>query len=314
MVTTGSLDWLQTLADNTRVRLLRLLHGNELSVSELCAVVQLPQSTVSRHLRVLAADGWVANRKNGTNHLYRIDASAWCDSRTQLWQWVHGQADSHSLRHDSERLQQVLAQRSLSERFFSNSAEQWDRLRVELFGKQIDAFVLAASLNSDKRVGELGCGSAPLCKLVAPYVAEAVGVDNSEAMLAQAKQRLASDGKLPTNIRLMQAELTSTPLPNDCLDIAWMVLVLPYIDEPQAVLQEASRVLKRGSRLVIVDLLPHDREEYQQEMGHVRLGTSRDLLDEWMTGTDLQLQNHIALPPDPEVRGPALFAAIAHKS
>ncbi|MEZ6081397.1 MAG: metalloregulator ArsR/SmtB family transcription factor [Pirellulaceae bacterium] len=70
MVNLAPLEWLQTLADATRVRLLLMLEQQELSVSELCGIVQLPQSTVSRHLKVLSADGWIVNRHEGTNQLY----------------------------------------------------------------------------------------------------------------------------------------------------------------------------------------------------------------------------------------------------
>src|SRR5687768_6078134 len=66
--TLAPLDWLQTLADPTRVRLLRLLEREELSVSELCLTLQLPQSTVSRHLKLLASEAWVSSRRDGTNH------------------------------------------------------------------------------------------------------------------------------------------------------------------------------------------------------------------------------------------------------
>ena len=111
MASTASLDWLQTLADSTRVRLLRLLEHGEMSVSELCSVVQLPQSTVSRHLKVLAADAWIANRREGTNHLYRLEGDAWCEARNDLWAWVRRQADSPTTSQDYQRMRRVLAQR-----------------------------------------------------------------------------------------------------------------------------------------------------------------------------------------------------------
>jgi len=45
------LSWMGTLSDPTRLRLLRLLERHELGVAEFCDVLQLPQSTVSRHLK-----------------------------------------------------------------------------------------------------------------------------------------------------------------------------------------------------------------------------------------------------------------------
>src|SRR3954469_14991273 len=88
--------WMDALADTTRLRLLRLLERHELGVIELCDVVQLPQSTVSRHLRVLSDDGWVRSPRHGTTNLYRmlldeLDATPrrlWLLAREQTAQWA----------------------------------------------------------------------------------------------------------------------------------------------------------------------------------------------------------------------------------
>ncbi len=307
MVNSASLEWLQTLADATRVRLLLLLQHHELSVSELCGIVQLPQSTVSRHLRVLAAEHWIVNRREGTNQLYRLDADVWEPARQELWNWMQGQADTLTTGQDRQRLVQVLSERSRSEAFFSSTAEQWDHLRAELFGAQLDSFVLAASLDRRAIVAELGCGSAPLSHLVAPYVQQVIAIDNSAAMLAAAKQRLCG----LKNVRLEHSSLTELSLETNTLDLAWLVLVLPYLSEPVKVLQEAARVLKPECPLVLVDLLPHERLGYRQEMGHLRMGVEREELDEWLCQAGLSLWHYQQLPPDPRAKGPGLFIAVA---
>ena len=61
------------LADETRGRMLACLDGVELSVLELCDSLALPQSTASRHLKLLADAGWVAARRNGTTRPLRAD-------------------------------------------------------------------------------------------------------------------------------------------------------------------------------------------------------------------------------------------------
>lgn len=307
VVATASLDWLTTLADATRVRLLCLLEQEELSVSELCSVVQLPQSTVSRHLKVLIADQWLASRRDGTNHLYRIDRSLWNENRDSLWQWVRQQADSPTTELDQQRLAGVLAERSRSEVFFSSAAEQWDKLRVELFGKQLDAVAMAACLPSNAVVGELGCGSAPLCQLVAPFVETAYAIDNSVAMLSAARSSLAHYN----NVHLRSGTLTDLPLEDSILDAAWLVLVLAYLPDPVAVLREVARVLKPNRSLVMVDLLPHERTAYKLEMGHLRLGVNREVLTDWLEQAGLKLMRYFPIPPDSQAKGPALFSAVA---
>ena len=66
-------DRLGILADPTRGRLLLLLEGHDLAVGELCSVLQQPQSTVSRHLKVLADNGWLKSWRDGTSRRYRLE-------------------------------------------------------------------------------------------------------------------------------------------------------------------------------------------------------------------------------------------------
>src|SRR5438094_7787022 len=79
------LAWMESLADPTRLRLLRLLERHELGVAELCDVLQLPQSTVSRHLKILADQKWARGRRQGTNHLYRALLDELDPAARRLW-------------------------------------------------------------------------------------------------------------------------------------------------------------------------------------------------------------------------------------
>jgi ubiquinone/menaquinone biosynthesis C-methylase UbiE/DNA-binding transcriptional ArsR family regulator len=307
----GTLDWLQTLADATRVRLLAILSRDEFSVGELCTIVQLPQSTVSRHLKVLSEDGWIDHRREGTNQYYTVGLERWCEARRELWGWVTSQQiSSLTLSQDETRMHSIISARSRSEAFFSSSAEQWDQLRVDLFGSQLDSFVLAASLPADSVVVELGCGSAPLAQLTAPLAKQVYAVDNSQAMLTAARHRLAGFG----NVKLIQSSLTNLPLTDGCCDLAWMVLVLPYVEHPEQVLAESARILKPDASLIVMDLLPHERGSYRQVMGHLRLGQDRGELEQWFEQAGLQLTRYYQLPPDSTAKGPALFVASGKRS
>ena len=122
--------WMTSLADPTRVRALRLLERQELSVAELCDVMQLPQSTVSRHLKVLGDDGWLAGRRDGTSRFYAL-ADGLPAAARRLWSLTREQVgETGAARSDEQRLQRALtARQSRSEAFFASSAAHWDRLR-----------------------------------------------------------------------------------------------------------------------------------------------------------------------------------------
>src|ERR1700682_3682351 len=120
--------------------------------------------------------------------------------------------------------------------------------------------------------GDLGCGSGQMSAALAPFVGRVIAVDASAAMLQAAKRRLSAFD----NVDLRRGELEALPIDDRALDVATLMLVLHHVPEPERALAEVARVLKPGGRLILVDMLPHDRDRYRQQMGHVWLGFSED--------------------------------------
>ena len=300
---------LTSLGEPTRARLLLLLEGQELTVSELCAVLQAPQSTVSRHLKSLSDAGWVATRPEGTRRFYRVDRDAVTASMRKLWLAVREEvAGSPAAVQDRTRLAPVLARRrSRSEEFFRSEAGGWDRVRDELFGAGFYLQALPGLLDPAWTVGDLGCGTGRVAEALAPFVARVVAVDGSDAMLAEARRRLAGRG----NIDLRRGELEALPVEDASLDAAVLALVLHHLPEPARVLREVARVLQPGGRVLVIDMLPHDREELANRMGHVWLGFGQDAMAAHLAEAGFESTRVVPLPADPAARGPALFAAAA---
>src|SRR5581483_11865225 len=121
---------------STRCRMLLVLEQRELTVSELCVVLQLPQSTVSRHLKVLSEAGLLQSRREATSRYYSLALESAGGGAAELWPLVRREfADRPAAAQDSRRLARVLAARgALSREFFAATAAQWDELRDELFG------------------------------------------------------------------------------------------------------------------------------------------------------------------------------------
>ncbi len=302
------LGWMASLGDVTRVRALRLLERHELSVAELCDVLQLPQSTVSRHLKVLSDDGWVESRRDGTSRLYAMAEGRPPPAR-RLWTLLREQVgEDGQAASDDQRLERVLAaRRTRSQAFFATSAGHWDKLRGELFGPGLEVPLLAGLLDEAWTVADLGCGTGGLLEALSPFVASVVGVDSSAAMLSAARKRTA---RLP-NVRLERGAMEALPLDDASLDAALVVLVLHHLPEPARALAEAARVLRPGGRLVVMDMQPHDRAEYKAQMGHVWLGFGAAQLERWLAEAGFGAARVRPLPPSPNVRGPPLFVATA---
>jgi ArsR family transcriptional regulator len=320
------LDSFSALADPTRCRMLWLLDQQELTVSELCAVLQLPQSTVSRHLKTLSDVDWVSSRRDGTSRYYALAVNGQSANghgpaaarqtpksvTAQIWALTRAQlADRPGVEQDRRRLERVLARRSeTSQQFFASSAGQWDRLRAELFGDDFALRALIGLMPADWTVADLGCGTGAMLAGLAPHVERVIGVDASEEMLAAARYRLRD----VSNVELKRGSLEAVPIDDASVDAATMMLVLHHLASPAAAIAEAARILRPGGRLLIVDMAPHDREEYRQQMGHVWLGFSDEQIKRLLTHSGLGAPRVLALPPDEDAKGPGLFAASAQKT
>ena len=305
------LDHMTALSDPTRCRMLLLLEKHELTVSELCSVLQLPQSTVSRHLKTLADDGWVTSRRDGTSRFYTMPVVDLDAGAARLWPLISEQVTStRGAEQDERRLRSVLSRRrAKSQEFFASAAGGWDRLRGELFGDEFFLWAVLGLIDPTLVVGDLGCGTGQLTEVVAPHVTRVISVDGSDDMLEAARERLSG----ATNVDIRRGELESLPIESGELDVAMLSLVLHYSPEPPRALAEVGRVMRTGGRVLVVDMLPHDREEYQQQMGHVWLGFSEGQTTRLLTGAGFENVRVRMLPVDPDAKGPALFAAMAVK-
>lgn len=305
------LRWMQSLADPIRLRLMRLLERHELGVLELCDILQLPQSTVSRHLKVLADDGWVRSQRRGTANLYRV-APAELDARSRrLWLLAKEQTENWpAVAQDRLRLARRLAsRRKQSQEFFAGAANQWDKLRRDLYGSAFGFSAMLALLPSNWVVADLGCGTGHVAEMLAPAVGRVIGVDNSPAMLRAARRRTAA----AANVEFRAGDLEALPIDSASCDAALLILALTYVAEPTIVLREAARVVRPDGRLVVVDLLPHARDDFRRELNQQHPGFDPDVMATMLTAAGLQPTGTRPLDPEPQAKGPALFLATAKR-
>ena len=303
------LERLSTLSDLGRLRLLRLLEREELSVGELARALQLPQSTVSRHLKVLHERGWVGKRSAGTASLYRLDAGALGPEEAALWTLARQQlGTSPTLTGDDARLAEVLTERRGDSRaFFGRLGGEWDELRGELFGGDFTAEALLSFVSPAWTIADLGCGTGNAVERLAPIVKKVVAIDREPAMLDAARRRLERFD----NIEFRAGDLLDLPLDDASVDAVMVFLVLHHLPDPAAAVAEMARVLRPGGVVMIVDMVLHDRDLYRHTMGHVHLGFDESTIAGWLPDTGLSHLTYRRLRPDTTARGPGLFVATA---
>jgi SAM-dependent methyltransferase/DNA-binding transcriptional ArsR family regulator len=304
--TTGLARALELLSEPVRVRMVDALALDELTVNELVRILQLPQPTVSRHLKALQVAGWLQRRTVGTATLTRLDPAHLSEPVATLIGLVRDDP-ARAAERDADRARQalVLAEREADAgAFFSRVASGWDSLRDQLFGRQFLASTMAALLPRGAAVVDLGCGPGEVLELLAPFAARVTGIDREPSMLAAARNRLAAH----SNVALHEALLERLPLPDASADIALLVLVLHHLAAPDAALREAARILRDDGRLIVVDMQPHT-SDVLRTFGHRHRGFSRDTLGAFAAPSGLFVDRYAALRPDGDAQGPPLFIA-----
>ncbi len=306
------LRWMASLADATRLRLLRLVQRHELGVSDLCEVLQLPQSTVSRHLKLLGDEGWTVSRRRGTTNLYRMVLDELEPAQRQMWLLAREQTEGWAaLDQDKLRVAERLRQRSdEAKSFFDSAAEQWGQMREAMYGPTFGVQALLALLPSGWTVADLGCGTGALAFELSRHVGRVIGVDNAPAMLDAARRR-TGDKK---NIELRQGDLESLPIEDDECDAAMMVLVLTYLVEPASALREMARVIRPGGKAVIVDVMRHDREGFRREMGQQNMGYEPAEVCLLLEEAGLTSCCCTPIAPHADAKGPALLLCTGEKA
>jgi ArsR family transcriptional regulator len=250
----------KALADTNRLRILTILERGPLNVSEICSVLRLEQSNVSRHLGVLLNAGMV--RKEGRSGwvYYRLDRSDGYVS--SLLEAVHrGRRSLAAYGTDMGELARCYRSRVDSSReFFDGVADDWPRISDLLPDPAEYMDSVLRMLGTPGRLLDVGCGRGFLLERLASVAGSVLGVDNSDRMLSSARELIADLGiGEVAEVRLGDAE--HLPVADRSVDAVLIHMVLHHAGEPAAVLREAGRVLESGGSCVVVELCRHDSQE-----------------------------------------------------
>ncbi len=308
------------LGDPTRLRMLRLLAGTELSVMELAEVTQLAQSRVSNHLKLLRDEGIVHERREGAWRHYRVETDRLPNGTGELWAAIGAswEGDDQGLA-DEARLRDVLARRHARDgRFFDAIAGEWDDVRAELFGDSIARQILRAFVPSNFVVADIGAGTGYLFEIFGDRPRRIVAIDNNAAMLAVARRKVASLGL--KNVVFREGDAHKPPLKRNEADLVTFLMVLHHLEDPAAAVASAARGLKPGGRMLVVDFVRHQATWLRDTMQHRHLGFDRETIAASCEAAGMALRDWSVLPGKrwvtPEgrkVRVPDGFMALAEK-
>ena len=278
---------LEASGEVTRLRLLALLADAELTVSELVTILGQSQPRISRHLKLLTDAGLAERHREGAWAFFHLaDRTPAADLARDIIRRIDP-ADA-VLSGDRARLAEVRRARSeQAAAYFAAQAKDWDKLRSlhvaeETVEAAIRDIIGAHHLHA---VLDLGTGTGRMLELLAPLADRAVGVDSSPAMLNLARTRLERTGL--RNVQLRQGDIYALPIERDAYDLVIIHQVLHYLDDPSRALREATRALRPGGRLIVVDFAPHAQEFLREQHAHRRLGFARDEIDSFLREASL---------------------------
>ncbi len=315
----GLLAALRAAAEPTRLRIVALLAGGELTVSELVRVLGQSQPRISRHLKLLTVAGLLTRHREGSWVFYRLADDAPGDgpgnSRgstpgAEVARHLNallpdtggaggGEAD-RVLAQDLDRLEDVKRARAeAAAAYFRDNAESWDKLRsLHIDEAEVEQAIGRLFPETGiENLLDLGTGTGRILELLGPRARRGTGIDLSREMLSVARANLDRAGR--GNCHVRQGDLYQLPFAANAFDAVTLHQVLHFLDEPGRAVAEAARVLAPGGRFLIADFAPHDLESLRQVHEHRRLGFAGDEIRAWFVHAGLTLKDTVSLAGEP---------------
>ncbi|MFT7619580.1 MAG: SAM-dependent methyltransferase [Planctomycetota bacterium] len=269
------------LADTNRLRMLQLLSSEELTVTELAQLLNMPQSRVSSQLKRIKTVFALCERQEGRKSFLSLpDDQA---AEPALAAYSQTVRESRQGRLDQEALAQLVKQRESND---ASLRSQGGLGNHELPGRTWEGFARALmTLIPSQRVLDVGVGEGEMTMLLAGFSSVVHAVDPDKSQLSRLQAKAKSSGI--SNLICHEGLVEDLPLADASVDLVVVSQLLHLIDDPQGAIRECVRVLDEGGRLIVLDLLSHNEDWVREKFGHKSRGFSMDQLRKFLTTTKL---------------------------
>jgi ArsR family transcriptional regulator len=291
---------LRAAGEPTRLRILLMLDGSELTVSEICRVLAQSQPRVSRHLKLLCDAGLLVRQAEATSAYYRHAQSPFARQFLASLNALVGD-DTDVIARDQAELARIRASRAeLAARSFERIALEEEVLRGRAVNQPAveQAMIALAAEQPIDRLLDIGTGTGRVLELFSPHINDGTGIELSREMLNLARTQLEAKQLAHCSVRYGNAYDLDVEVGS--VGLAVLHHVLHFLDEPARAIEQAARAVWAGGRLLIVDFAPHHLEALRVDHGHHRLGFSDEEVVGWCLSAGLATVsvNHVA-PPRP---------------
>ncbi|MBU2864417.1 metalloregulator ArsR/SmtB family transcription factor [Reinekea forsetii] len=270
----------KAISDPTRLAILQILGSGAYGVLELCDMLDVKQSGMSHHLKVLSTAGWVEKRREGNTIFYRRALG----DALSIQQQIFRELDLHPI-DEAVRIQQqqIRSERLNSARqFFVEHVDEFElhQERIVLFEHYgPEALQLLDSLDRPKQqnVLEVGPGKGEFLRALAERFDDVTGIDISPVMLDQAKAQVGEYN----NVKFIEGSTEFLAEQNQQFDIIIYNMVLHHVPTPEGEIAQCAQLLRTGGLLIVTDLCHHDQEWAREQCGDQWLGFEPEELHQW---------------------------------
>lgn len=281
--------------DPLRLEILRVLSRDSFGVLELSQILAMPQSGMSHHLKILTKAGLLATRREGNSIFYRRAQLPAAAPLAPLQRTLLETVDLLPVDAAIEaRIETVRAERSArSQQFFAENAVHFREQQELIAGFDVYGAPAAEMLASGFPPGaaraacavEVGPGSGAFLPYLAPHFERVVALDNSQAMLDQARQFAERAGL--RNIEFVHGDTGRALRERIAADCVVLNMVLHHVPSPAAIFQDIAHMLRPHGTLIVTELCRHDQLWTQQACGDLWQGFEPEDLTQWAQAAGL---------------------------
>ncbi len=285
----------KALADQLRLQILRLLKSESFGVLELCRILDIRQSALSHHLKILADANLVSTRKEGNSVFYRralLSAEAlFCDIKKTVFDNIDMLEISST---QSRKIKQIQLERSqLSLNFFNRNADKFREkqgLIVEHsdYASSLHELITGLALSEDVAVMEVGPGEGQLLTELSARFNRLTALDNSRDMLKKSREAISKTAR--SDVEFILGDTALAKKQNLSSDLIIFNMVLHHIPSPAKTFEEVASLLNPQGFLLIVELCSHDQDWVRESCGDLWLGFDQGDLNHWAAKAGLEKQ------------------------
>ena len=285
----------KALADHLRLQILRLLKNESFGVLELCRILDIRQSALSHHLKILATSHLVSTRREGNSIFYRRALLSEADVYGDIKKTVFENLDSLEIPSAQLRkIKQIQLERAqLSLNFFNKNANKFREkqgLIVEHadYASSLHDLINGLSLSDKAAVMEVGPGEGQLLTELAQRFKNLTALDNSKDMLDKSRSAIAERGQ--SGVEFILGDTAVARKQNVSSDLIIFDMVLHHISSPAKTFKDSAALLNSDGYLLIVELCSHDQDWVRESCGDLWLGFEEGDLDHWAQRAGLEKQ------------------------